>query len=69
MTAVRKSFSSLCAQKRIDPLVLKQVMGHESLATTMKYYLSIQQQQLKEVWENNNPLHYFSEKEWKEWIL
>jgi len=69
MTVLRKSFSSLCAQKGIDPLVLKQIMGHASLATTMKYYLSIQQQQLKEVWETNNPLHYFTEKEWKSWIF
>ena len=69
MTVLRKSFSSLCAQKGIDPLVLKQIMGHASLATTMKYYLSIQQQQLKEVWETNNPLHYFTEKEWRSWIL
>ena len=69
MTVLRKSFSSLCAQKGIDPLLLKQIMGHASLATTMKYYLSIQQQQLKEVWETNNPLHYFTEKEWKSWIL
>ncbi|GAH78595.1 unnamed protein product, partial [marine sediment metagenome] len=68
-TSLRASFSSLCAHKGIDPLILKQIMGHRSIATTMKYYLSISEQQLKEVWENNNPLQYFSRKEWLEWIL
>ena len=69
MTNIRASFASLCAAKGIDPLVLKQIMGHNSLATTMKYYLTIKEQQLKEAWENSNPLLYFSRKEWKEWIL
>ena len=49
--------------------MLKQIMGHQSLVTTMKYYLSIREQQLREVWENNNPLRYFSKKEWEGWIL
>jgi site-specific recombinase XerD len=69
ITELRRSFSSLCAHKGIDPLMLKQIMGHQSLATTMKYYLSIREQQLREVWENNNPLRYFSNKEWQGWIL
>ncbi len=69
ITELRKSFSSLCAVKGIDPLVLKQIMGHNSIATTMKYYLTIREQQLKEVWEYSNPLRYFSRKEWKEWIF
>jgi len=69
ITELRKSFSSLCAIKGIDPLVLKQIMGHNSIATTMKYYLTIREQQLKEVWEHSNPLRYFSRKEWKEWIF
>jgi len=69
ITELRRSFSSLCAHKGIDPLMLKQIMGHSSLATTMKYYLSIREQQLREVWKNNNPLRYFSKKEWEGWIL
>lgn len=69
MTRIRASFGSLCAAKGIDPLVLKQVMGHNSLTTTMKYYLTIKEQQLKEAWENNNPLLYFNRKEWEKWIL
>jgi site-specific recombinase XerD len=69
MTDIRASFGSLCAAKGIDPLVLKQIMGHSSLATTMKYYLTIKEHQLKEAWENSNPLLYFNRKEWEQWIL
>ena len=69
MTHMRASFASLCAVKGIDPLVLKQIMGHSSLATTMKYYLTIKEHQLKEAWENSNPLLYFNRKEWEQWIL
>lgn len=69
ITEIRRAFISLCAHKGIDPLLLRQLMGHSSLVTTMKYYLSIQQQQLKELWENNNPLRYFSPQECKTWIL
>ena len=69
ITQIRKSFISLCAQKGLDPLILKQIMGHNSMATTMKYYLSVQQQYLKEVWEKNNPLLYYSQKEWEGWLI
>ena len=69
MTHMRASFASLCATKGIDPLILKQIMGHSSLTTTMKYYLTIREHQLKEAWENSNPLRYFSKKEWEQWIL
>ena len=69
ITQIRKSFVSLCAQKGLDPLILKQIMGHNSLATTMKYYLSVKQQYLKEAWENNNPLIYYSQKEWQAWLI
>lgn len=69
ITEIRRAFISLCAHKGIDPLLLRQLMGHSSLVTTMKYYLSIQQQQLKELWEKNTPLRYFSPQECKTWIL
>jgi integrase/recombinase XerC len=69
ITEIRRAFISLCAHKGIDPLLLRQLMGHSSLATTMKYYLSIQQQHLKQLWENTNPLRYFSPQECKTWIL
>jgi site-specific recombinase XerD len=69
ISEIRRSFISLCAHKGIDPLLLRQLMGHSSLITTMKYYLSIQQQHLKELWENNNPLRYFSPRECETWIL
>ncbi|MBA7702681.1 Tyrosine recombinase XerD [subsurface metagenome] len=69
ITQIRKSFASLCAEKCIDPLILRQIMGHNSLATTMKYYLTVQEQQLREIWEQNNPLLYFSKKEFEEWTI
>jgi integrase/recombinase XerD len=69
ITEIRRAFSSLCAHTGIDPLLLRQLMGHSSLVTTMKYYLSVQEQQLKELWENNNPLRYFSPREYTTWIL
>jgi len=69
ITQIRKSFVSLCAKKGIDPLILKEIMGHNSLATTMKYYLTVQEQQLREVWEQNNPLLYFSKEEFEEWTI
>ncbi|MCX7038095.1 MAG: tyrosine-type recombinase/integrase [Spirochaetes bacterium] len=69
ISEIRRSFISLCAHKGIDPLLLRQLMGHSSLLTTMKYYLSIQQQQVKELWEKNNPLRYFSPQECTTWIL
>jgi len=69
ITQIRKSFVNLCAQKGIDPLILRQIMGHNSLATTMKYYLTVREQYLREVWEKNNPLLYFSKKEFEEWTI
>jgi len=69
ITQIRKSFVSLCAQKGIDALILRQIMGHSTLATTMRYYLTVREQYLKEVWEKNNPLLYFSKREFEEWTI
>jgi len=69
ITEIRRAFVNLCAQKGIDPLILKQIMGHNSLATTMKYYLTVREQHLREVWEKTNPLLYFSKREFEEWMI
>jgi site-specific recombinase XerD len=69
ITKIRRSYISLCAEKGVDPMVLKQIMGHHSLATTMKYYLTVRQQYLKEVWEKNNPLNCFTNEECEKWII
>ena len=69
ITDIRKSFINLCAEKKIDPLVLRQIMGHNSLVTTMKYYLTAEEQYLREIWEKNNILNNFNEKEYEEWII
>jgi len=69
ITEIRRSFVNLCAEKGIDPLILKQIMGHNSLATTMKYYLTVREQHLREVWEKTNPLLYFSKREFEQWMI
>jgi len=69
ITEIRRSFVSLCAQKGIDPLILKQILGHNCLATTMKYYLTVREQHLREVWEKTNPILYFSKREFEQWII
>lgn len=69
ITEIRRSFVNLCAEKGIDPLILKQIMGHNCLATTMKYYLTVREQHLREVWEKTNPLLYFSKREFEQWMI
>jgi len=69
ITEIRRSFVNLCSEKGIDPLILKQIMGHNSLATTMKYYLTVREQHLREVWEKTSPLLYFSKREFEQWMI
>ena len=69
ITEIRRSFVNLCARKGIDPLILRQIMGHNSLATTMKYYLTVREQHLREVWEKTNPILYFSKREFEQWMV
>jgi site-specific recombinase XerD len=69
ITEIRRSFVNLYAQKGIDPLILRQIMGHNSLATTMKYYLTVREQHLREVWEKTNPILYFSKREFEQWMI
>jgi len=69
ITEIRRSFVNLCAQKGIDPLILRQIMGHNCLATTMKYYLTVREQHLREVWEKTNPILYFSKREFEQWMV
>jgi site-specific recombinase XerD len=69
ISQIRKAFANLCANSGIDPLFLKQIMGHSTLKTTMKYYLTVQEQKLKKIWEQNNSLLYFSEQEYTKWII
>ncbi len=56
----RAGFAGLMVSQGIDPLTLKELMGHDSLETTLKYYVSLEEDQLRQVWKQCNPLcHLF----------
>lgn len=57
---LRASFASVLVAGGVDPLTLKTLMGHESLHTTLQSYVSLDQEQLREVWKSNNPLAHVS---------
>lgn len=54
--SLRASFASVLVAGGVDPLTLKTLMGHESLHTTLQSYVSLEQDQLREVWKTSNPL-------------
>ena len=53
---LRATFASLLTAGGVDPLTLKVLMGHDNLSTTLKSYVSLEQEQLREVWKKCNPL-------------
>ena len=53
---LRATFASILCANGVDPLTLKTLMGHESLQVTLKSYVSLEQEQLREVWQKSNPL-------------
>ena len=53
---LRATFASILCANGADPLTLKALMGHESLQVTLKSYVSLEQDQLHEVWQKSNPL-------------
>jgi integrase/recombinase XerD len=53
---LRATFASILCANGADPLTLKALMGHESLQVTLKLYVSLEQEQLHEVWQKSNPL-------------
>lgn len=53
---LRASFASMLIAGGVDPLTLKVLMGHENLSTTLKSYVSLEQEQLREIWKKCNPL-------------
>lgn len=60
---LRATFASLLSANGADPLTLKVLMGHENLSTTLKSYVSLEQEQLREVWKKCNPLANISPRE------
>lgn len=36
---LRGTFATRCAEAKIEPVVLKQILGHKDISVTMKYYV------------------------------
>lgn len=36
---LRGTFATRCAEAKIAPVVLKQILGHKDISVTMKYYV------------------------------
>ena len=53
---LRAGFASMLIIKGIDPLTLKEIMGHKSLTTTLNCYTRLEQEELRKVWKKCNPL-------------
>jgi integrase len=38
---LRHTFATRCVEAKIAPAVLQKIMGHTDIATTMKYYVNV----------------------------
>ncbi len=53
---LRASFASWMVEKGIDPVALKELMGHRSIRTTFSYYVFLKQEHVRKTWAECNPL-------------
>jgi site-specific recombinase XerD len=53
---LRASFASWMVERGIDPMALKQLMGHKDIRTTFKCYVSMTETHIRTTWLNTNPL-------------
>jgi integrase/recombinase XerC len=53
---LRHGFASALVARGVDPLTLQVVMGHGSLTTTLRHYVALNEQELRQVWLRTNPL-------------
>jgi len=53
---LRASFASALVAAGVDPLTLQSLMGHASVATTLKSYTDLEEAELREIWKRTNPL-------------
>ena len=53
---LRASFASWMVERGIDPVALKQLMGHKDIRTTFKCYVSMTETHIRNTWLNTNPL-------------
>lgn len=57
---LRGTFATRCAEAKIDPNVLKDILRHSDTSITMKYYIDIDTDFIKS--ENNNVVEYLVQK-------
>lgn len=60
---LRAGFASLMVSQGIDPLTLKELMGHDALNITLRYYTNLEEEQIRQVWKECNPLSQLRRKE------
>ena len=57
---LRGTFATRCAEAKIAPSVLKEILGHSDISITMKYYVDIDNDFIKS--ENKNVVNYLIDK-------
>ena len=57
---LRGTFASRCAEAKIDPNVLKEMLGHSDISITMQYYIDVDTDFIKS--ESNNIVNYLISK-------
>lgn len=57
---LRGTFATRCAEAKIAPVVLKQILGHEEIETTMKYYIDVDSDFIEK--ETDNAIQYLVDK-------
>ena len=53
---LRATCASLYVKKGMDPFSLKNLLGHESITTTVEHYARLSDEELRAVWKRTNPL-------------
>lgn len=57
---LRGTFATRCAEAKIAPVVLKQILGHKDITVTMKYYVDVDGSFIES--ETDNAVQYLIDK-------
>ena len=57
---LRGTFATRCAEAKIAPVVLKQILGHKDITVTMKYYVDVDGSFIES--ETDNAIQYLVDK-------
>ena len=57
---LRGTFATRCAEAKIAPVVLKQILGHKDISVTMKYYVDVDGSIIES--ETDNAIQYLIDK-------